>query len=322
VKEVLSFADFGYGQLMAEAASISLAFALLVQRVLERFAVEEVTVLDHTPLSVVEHLRAGGLRVTCRPDALLRERALKGPSELEALHAVQRVNEQSMQLTIDAIASSSVANGQLVLDGMPLTSERLHLIAQNAFLAGNCYADTIIAAGGPQGAAPHNPGSGFLHPHEPIVLDFFPQHRSLRYYADMTRTISKGDPGPRVREMFDATLRAQETAMRMIGPGVNGRDVYTAVCHVYEQAGFATSLRSGQYPAEGFIHGLGHGIGLEIHEEPGLRNRDQVLEPGHVVTVEPGLYFRDVGGVRIEDVVVVTDHGCDCITRFAKRLLV
>jgi Xaa-Pro aminopeptidase len=137
----------------------------------------------------------------------------------------------------------------------------------------------------------------------------------------MTRTVSKGDPGPEVRRMYETTLRAQEVALELIRPGAGGKAIYEAVCRVYEEAGYATSLRTGTYPETGLIHSLGHGVGLDIHERPGLGRRDETLEVGHVVTVEPGLYDPRIGGVRIEDLVVVTEHGCRNLTRFEKRLI-
>jgi len=191
-----------------------------------------------------------------------------------------------------------------------------------SFLRDNCLEEGTIVAGGVAAAAPHNAGSGPLQPNQAIVLDIFPRHKQLRHYADMTRTVSKGDAGPEVRHMYDATLRAQEIALSMIAPGVNGREVYEAVCRHFEDAGYATSLRTGEYPASGFIHSLGHGLGLEVHERPSLRPLDETLEAGHVVTVEPGLYDPAIGGVRIEDVAVVTTDGCRNLTHFEKQLIV
>jgi Xaa-Pro aminopeptidase len=122
--------------------------------------------------------------------------------------------------------------------------------------------------------------------------------------------------------MYDTTLRAQSLALEMIRPGLSGNDLYEAVCKLYEEAGYATSLRNGSYPQAGLIHGLGHGVGLEIHEQPNAGQRGDVLEVGHIVTVEPGLYDSRIGGVRIEDLVVVTEHGCRDLTDFEKRLVV
>jgi Xaa-Pro aminopeptidase len=152
-------------------------------------------------------------------------------------------------------------------------------------------------------------------------MDIFPRHRELRYYADMTRTVSKGDPGPEIRHMYDATARAHELAMSLIRPHAEGKEIYEAVCRLYEEAGYATSLRGGAFPAAGFIHGLGHGVGLEIHERPSLNRTGSTLEAGHVVTVEPGLYDARIGGVRIEDLVLVTEDGCRDLTHADKRLV-
>ena len=114
----------------------------------------------------------------------------------------------------------------------------------------------------------------------------------------------------------------QEAALRLIAPGINGREVYEAVCRIYEEAGYATSLGNGNYPEVGFIHSLGHGVGLEIHEEPSMGRENDTLQEGHVVSVEPGLYNPRIGGVRLEDLVVVTAHGCRNLTEFEKQLVV
>jgi Xaa-Pro aminopeptidase len=322
VDNVLSFDDLDYSQLLATHPSRAQAFASLVQRLLEREHVDAVTVTDEIPLSMVDHLRASGITVLCQPDALVRERSIKHSDEIDALHTVQRANERAMQLAIDLIAASEDRGDALFLDGTPLTSERIRTAVEQHLLDVDCQAEALIIAGGSQGAAPHHRGTGVLRAEQTIVLDFFPRHRLSRFYADMTRTVSKGDPGPQLRQMYDTTLRAQELALTLIAPGANGREIYEAVCRLYEEAGYATTLRAGRYPPTGFIHSLGHGLGLDVHEQPGLNSRDQVLEVGHVVTVEPGLYDPAVGGVRIEDVAVVTEHGCSVITQFPKQLRV
>lgn len=322
VSEVHAFDEFGYTQLLSEAPSRHLAFAELVRRVTEFVGVRALTVTAQAPVHVVDYLRARGLDVSCDPEALIGPRRCKRPDEVEALTVVQRANERAMQAAIDLIAAAAPRDGVLTLEGTPLTAERLRAAMDAVFLALECFAEGTITAGGAAGAAPHNTGTGAFRPNEPIVLDVFPRHKRLRYYADMTRTVSKGDPGPDVRRMYDVVLRAQQIALSMIAPGANGRTIYDAVCRHFEAAGYATNLHTGTYPERGFIHGLGHGLGLEIHEEPQLRRRDEVLEVGHVITVEPGLYDPAIGGVRIEDVVVVTAGGCENLTRFEKRLVV
>lgn len=322
VPDVRAFDEFGYAALLRTSARPYQAFAALVQTVLERAGVREVTVTNDAPVYIVDHLRAAGIMVHCDPEALLTARISKDEHELAAMETVQRITELAMDAAIGMIAAAKPVGEALVLDGQPLTSERVRAAIDAIFLAAGCVAEGTIVAGGTQSAAPHNAGSGTLRPCQPIVLDIFPRHKELRYYADMTRTVSKGDPGPEIARMYEATRQAQELAISLIAPGADGRAIYEAVCRQYEAAGYGTSLRDGSYPAAGFIHGLGHGLGLEVHERPGMGRSSDLLAEGHVVTVEPGLYDPTIGGVRIEDVVVVTGNGCRNLTRCAKTLIV
>ncbi len=321
IRDVLSPDDLGYLELARRESDQHRAYAELVLRLLERYGVHEVTVGPVIPLHVVDHLRARGVSVTCDPAALEGERLVKSADEIAAVETAQRATERAMDKAIEVVAGSESRDGVLVHEGSPLTSERLRAIVDVVLLEEGCFGEGTIIACGTDGAAPHNRGAGALRPNQPIILDLFPRHRELRYFADMTRTVSKGDPGPEIRRMYDVTLRAQELALGLIRPGANGRVVYEAVCRHYEEAGYATSLRDGAFPAKGFIHGLGHGVGLEIHERPSLNRVDSPLEAGHVVTVEPGLYDPRIGGVRIEDLVVVTEDGCRDLTHGERRLV-
>lgn len=322
VPDVHAFDEFGYAALMRAFPRTYQAFATLVQTVLERAEVREVTVTNDAPVYVVDQLRAAGIAVRCDPEALLPARISKDQRELAAMEVVQRSTERAMEAAIGLIAAAEPRGDELILEGQPLTSERVRATIDAVFLEDGCLAEGTIVAGGIQSAAPHNAGSGPLRPSQPIVLDIFPRHKELRYYADMTRTVSKGDPGPQIVRMYETTRQAQELALSLIAPGADGRAIYEAVCRHYEAAGYGTSLRDGSYPATGFIHGLGHGLGLEVHEGPSMGRSGDVLEEGHVVTVEPGLYDPAIGGVRIEDAVVVTSTGYRNLTRYAKTLIV
>jgi Xaa-Pro aminopeptidase len=321
IRHVITQDDLGYLELARQEPDPHRIYADIVLRLLQRYGVHDVTVAPATPLHVVDHLRAGGISVTCDPAVLEGARMIKNADEIAAIETAQRATDQAMQRAIEIVAGSEPRDGVLVYDGTVLTSERLRANVDMALLDQGCYGEGTIIACATDAASPHNRGAGPLRPNQPIVMDLFPRHRELRYFADMTRTVSKGDPGPEVRRMYDVTLRAQELALSLIRPQANGREIYEAVCRLYEEAGYATSLRDGSFPASGFIHGLGHGVGLEIHERPSLNRTDCTLEAGHVVTVEPGLYDARSGGVRIEDLVVVTEHGCRDLTRGEKRLV-
>ncbi|MDQ4064396.1 MAG: Xaa-Pro peptidase family protein, partial [Actinomycetota bacterium] len=188
-----------------------------------------------------------------------------------------------------------------------------------------CAASGTITAGGAQTADPHERGHGALKAGDPIILDIFPADKTTRYYADMTRTFVKGAPGEKLQKMYDAVLESQEAALAMIGPGINGRDIHNKVSDILHESGYKTLVhdqRPGEPLQEGFIHGTGHGVGLEIHESPRVSIADEKLVPGDVVTIEPGLYYKGIGGVRIEDLVVVTESGCRNLTNFPKEFRV
>ena len=181
-----------------------------------------------------------------------------------------------------------------------------------------CVAQHTIIAPGVQAVDPHNEGSGPLRANEPIVIDVFPQHAKSRYFADITRTVVKGKASDKVQKMFNAVKEGQEIAYRMIKDGVDGMVVHNAILELFNSLGFKTGEQSGRM--QGFFHGTGHGVGLEIHEPPRVSGKSDVLRAGMVVTVEPGLYYLDAGGIRIEDMIVVTPTGCRVLTEAPKVL--
>jgi len=190
----------------------------------------------------------------------------------------------------------------------------MHLIMMEK----DCVAQHTIVAPGIQAVDPHNEGSGALHAHEPIVMDVFPQHAQTRYYADITRTVVKGKASPKVKKMFDAVREGQEIAYGMIKDNIDGSAVHKAILDYFESLGFKTGEQGGRI--QGFFHGTGHGVGLEIHELPRVGGKSDILRTGMVVTVEPGLYYMDAGGIRIEDTVVVRDNGCEVLNKAPKIL--
>ena len=321
IRDVITTEDLGYLELARTEADPHRLYAELVLRLLRQYGVDHVTILPSAPVHVVDHLRAGGIVVTCDPAGFENTRAIKSADEITAIETAQRATEHAVRTAIEIVANSESRDGVLTYEGTVLTSERLRAIVDIALLEQGCFGEGTIISCGVECASPHNRGAGPLRPNQPIVMDVFPRHRELRYFADMTRTVSKGDPGPEIRRMYDVTLSAQDLALSLIRPGVNGREVYEAVCRHYEDSGYATSLRTGALPASGFIHGLGHGVGLEVHEQPSMSRTDDTLRTGHVVTVEPGLYDSSIGGVRIEDFVVVTEDGCRNLTQFERRLV-
>ncbi|MWV65788.1 M24 family metallopeptidase [Halorubrum sp. JWXQ-INN 858] len=302
--------------------------------------VESVLVPPRGPVGTADALRDRGIDVMVDDgDALTEVRAVKTDDEIAAIRETQRANEAALRAAEALIAGAAVAGedvpvddvdapgpepvdaGTLVHDGAPLTSERVKREIEVTLLDHGCALDETIVAGGAQAADPHNRGSGPLSANEAIIIDVFPRSKATKYNADMTRTFCVGEPSDTLREWYDLTEEALAAALDAVEPGTTGEEVHAAACAVYEAAGEPT-FRTDPETETGFIHSTGHGIGLDVHELPRLSNGGAELEPGHVVTVEPGLYDPDVGGVRLEDLVVVTEDGHENLTDYPLEFVV
>jgi Xaa-Pro aminopeptidase len=285
--------------------------------------VESVSMPPRAPVGTADAMRERGIDVAVDGDDLLREvRAVKTDEEVDAIREAQRANEAAMCAAEELLADADVADeadaaeaGVLLSDGEPLTSERVAEEIEVTLLRHGCALDETIVAGGAQAADPHDRGSGPLRANEAIIVDIFPRSKATKYNADMTRTFCVGEPPAALREWYDLTERALGAALDAVEPGATGADVHAAACDVYEEAGEPT-FRTDPDTETGFIHSTGHGIGLDVHESPRLASGGGELEPGHVITVEPGLYDPAVGGVRIEDLVVVTEDGYENLTDY------
>ena len=324
-EEVLSFDELNVMNLARELKSGGRALAAAAANLLEKLGATGSPVAVPPTLGVVyaDELRARGLTVTPEAKLFADLRRVKTEQEISYIETTQRAVEEACAHAVRILRESGVSvDGTLLHEGEPLTSERLRFEIDTELLRRGCAASGTITAGGAQTADPHERGHGPLKAGDPIILDIFPADKTTRYYADMTRTFVKGEPGEELQKMYDAVLESQEAALAMIGPGVNGRDIHKKVSDILHEAGYKTLVhdqRPGEPLQEGFIHGTGHGVGLEIHESPRVSIADEKLIPGDVVTIEPGLYYRRIGGIRIEDLVVVTENGCRNLTNFPKE---
>jgi len=290
---------------------------------LDEHGVDSVAVPPRFPLRTADGLRERGVAVRADTEGVVTEiRARKTGEEIEHIREAQRANEAAMARARELLEGATVdGEGRLVHDGEVLTSERVKEGIEVTLLRHGCALDETIVACGRDAADPHDRGSGPLLAGEPVIIDIFPRNKATKYHADMTRTFCHGEPDPTVREWYDLTREAKRAALAAVEPGVTGEAVHDAACGVYEDAGVPT-LRSDPTTETGFIHSTGHGIGLDVHELPSVATGGDTLRPGHVVTVEPGLYDPEVGGVRIEDLVVVTEGGHENLTGFETSLLV
>jgi Xaa-Pro aminopeptidase len=221
-----------------------------------------------------------------------------------------------MRKAVDLIAGSRPRGEILFYQDQPLLSEQVRGIIEVSLLEDACETMDTIVAGGANAADPHMRGVGPLAANAPIVIDIFPRSKVSRYYADMTRTVLKGEASLEVREIYDAVRQAQDVGLKGIRSGVPGKEVHSSVSQIFRELGFPETEGSG------FTHSTGHGVGLDVHEKPSLSETGETLQTAQVVTVEPGLYYPQIGGVRLEDLVVVTENGCENLTRFEKKLVI
>ena len=316
VKDVRSLNDFGFTEIR-HADGEPAAYAAVVGALLKELGTDRVVVEPDCPLWLARVLEAHDIVVEADEELFAKEMRRKTPEEQEMILRSQRAGQKGMDAAQEMLAAAEVRDGALYLDGEPLTSERVIAGIDIALLAEGCVGDGTIVAGGPGGADPHVSETGHLRAGEPVIVDIFPVHKGTRYYGDMTRTFVVGEPNETWLKMYDATLAAYKAALAMLRDGVNGRDVHLAVCQTYVDAGFDTTVKGYSNPgAPSFIHGTGHGLGLEIHEWPRLSDVDVTLREGDVVTIEPGLYDPTIGGVRIEDSVVITADGYRNLTDY------
>ena len=254
-------------------------------------------------------------------EPFFKKRVFKSKSEIENIAEVQKVNEEALREAINVIKKSKIRkDGKLNYQNKVLTSEFIKKIIHTEFAKRNCFSDlSLVVSCGKDSANPHEEGKGPIFANKPVIIDTTPKSRTNRYYADITRTVVKGKASVELKKMYNAVLGAQELALDEIKAGVKADSIHKKVQNYFENKGFKTEEKNGKI--EGFFHSTGHGVGLDIHETPRINlNYKKVLKAGNVVTVEPGLYYPKIGGVRIEDLVVVTKTGCRNLTKFPKFL--
>lgn len=286
----------------------------LVAAVSQRLGVKRWLVPAEFPLLLAERVRAEGLELE-PAETFFPGRAIKTDHQKECVRHGVRIAEAGLQRAVDILKESEAASDRtLRWHDAVLTSEILRgEIDAEIARRGGTASHTIVAPG-VQGADPHNAGAGPICRDQPVVIDIFPSDDRTGYHGDLTRTVVKGTAADIVRQAFAAVDQARQRAIDLIRAGAECRAVHNAAATTLADAGFETNAKADT--PYGFFHGTGHGLGLEVHEPPGLGDRDGTLEAGHVVTVEPGLYYPEWGGMRIEDVVAVTETGCERLTRF------
>ncbi len=294
------------------------SFIELVLYFLKKLGIHSVLVPGNFPVQYYVPLRHAGLRVQYKHGIFFEERLIKSRPEIVAITRALRATEKAVDQAVKLLRSSKIRRNKLYFQGKLLTSETLRTLIHQALLANGCTGEHTIVASGRHSIDPHDQGSGPLEAHQPIIMDIFPRSEKTLYYADFTRTVVRGKASPALKKMYAAVKEAQRIAFKMIRHGAHAKKVHEAIQNRFAELGFKTGFKNGRM--QGFFHSTGHGLGLDIHEPPRISVGDDVLREGQVVTVEPGLYYKGVGGIRLEDVVVVTRNGCNNLTKFPKQL--
>jgi Xaa-Pro aminopeptidase len=299
------------------------SFARLAAKLLRERSAEQARVSARLQAGYLEELRATGLEIEVDRDLFRIERRQKSQDEAALIQAAQRAAEAAVVEVVSQLAQADIRDGILWLDDSPLTSERLYARASLLLGEKGFTCPDMIIAGSPECAMPHFRGEGPIRAGAPVIIDIFPSSRKTHYYGDLTRTVVVGDIPAEVRKMHAAALQALEAGIESIRVGASGREVHQNVCHVLVDRGYGTTTKGFEGPEDvaKMNHSTGHGVGLEVHEEPALRGPDEnILLEGDVVTVEPGLYLLGFGGVRIEDTGMVTKDGFENFTTLTRSL--
>jgi Xaa-Pro aminopeptidase len=315
--EALPPEQFGIDELLRGGTPPIRAMLEMYARALKEIGVTTAVVPARFPLELADHLRADGFDIQVDRELFEDRRRSKNATEIAGLRRAQRACEKALDVARMMLRDAS-GNGVLQHEGEPLTCERIKAEMQQVFVECGAAADEFIVAHGAQGAVGHDMGSGPISRGEPVVFDLWPRDSETAIYTDMTRTYVVGDVPDEIGEYHRLCKEALERTTEAARPGVNGRDLMQIACDIFAAAGYPTQLtkKPGEVLDSGFFHGLGHGVGLEVHERPRLSVVGDDLVPGDVITLEPGLYRAGYGGVRLEDILLVTDDGAEVVTQY------
>ena len=315
---ILSFRDAGYAELGPYRS-----YAVLAAKLLREQGHDEARVSPRLQAGHLEALRDAGLDVEVDQSLFEAERRQKTREEADKIRDAQQAAEKAMTEIVRHLAQAEIREGLLWADGQPMTSEWLYARASLLLAELGFSCPDMIIAGSPHNAMPHYRGEGQIRAGAPVIIDIFPAGRGSHYNGDLTRTVVVGEIPEEVRRMHAATLQALDAAIESIKAGVPANEIHHAVCQVLVDRGYGTTT-SGYEGADGVAkmnHSTGHGVGLEVHEEPGVRSANgEPLEEGDVITVEPGLYLMGFGGVRVEDTGMVTARGFENFTSITRSL--
>ena len=323
--EIVDPYELGLDELVARGMRWHDMDAELCARAAARLGTRKLVVPAALPVAVADRLRADGVEVVVDELEFIRRRRSKNESEIEGVRRAQAAADAGMAAAAELLRTAVTRDGVLVHDGEALTSEAVRARIRDVCAELGAPADEdIIVAAGAAGATGHEQGTGPLPAGVPVIIDIWPRDERSGCFSDMTRTfVSGGEPADDVVRWHALAHTALERVYEQVRPGVAGRDLFAAACDVFEEAGEPTQRTKpeGETLRDGFFHSLGHGVGLEVHEEPSLgRTGADPLVPGDVVAIEPGCYRNGYGGVRLEDLALVTEDGFERLTDFRYEL--
>ena len=317
--EVLTYEDVGMDDLLKRGLdSYEVERELNVQAV-RQLGLEAAVTPNGFPLGQADYLRSQGIELTADQQFFDERRRVKTEHELAGIRRACRAVEAGIAVGVELLKSADRSNGVLMRNGEPLTCERVKLEVERAFGEHGAAAEEFVVSHGPQTATGHEGGSGPIAADDIVLFDLFPRDRESACYSDFTRTFSLGPPSDELREFHRLAKEALDMAVAAVKPGVKGSDIHRQVCDLFHEHGHKTQLHKeeGEALVDGYFHATGHGVGLEVHERPGVgRIESEPLVAGDVIALEPGLYRHGYAGVRLEDLVLVTEDGAEVLTSF------
>jgi Xaa-Pro aminopeptidase len=321
--EVHGFKELGLFELLDQGLRHHEVDLELTSRAIAVMGIREAVADPEMPVFIADRLRADGIVLHFDHEAIAGRRRVKTAAEMAGIRRAQTAAEAGLRAAAQLLGRAAVEGDGIVADGEVVTSNRVRAAIREACQQHGAPASTDLIVSSAWEGGGHEPGSGPLPANLPIVIDLWPRDEESTCFADMTRTFVVGEVPEAVRTLESLVRRALERAREAVRPGITGEALYAIACDIFEEAGHRTMRTGpGDDPDEGFQFSLGHGVGLSVHEAPGLGpNARDELVPGDVIAIEPGLTVAGLGEVRLEDLLLVTADGSETLTSYPYDLM-